>query len=229
MKPTKFASLAIVVTLVMWAVSAQARPAYQFEKLNFSLTIRQQGLNYSNSAPSIYISTIEASKISNKDLLNFLADAFNTNWPAGAQLALDYYGGDIFVVDKTGTNPVFNASAGINLGDTNIAYFRFDPVASVHAGKAVEKTPGSAHSTSYQIISFHLYRSDDADSSVYTDLNFQGLTTAKMSSSWDSVTGKTSVSDNVQVSGEGDLNDTWTELIGQVTGSGKWKGLPPRG
>jgi hypothetical protein len=229
MKPTKFASLAIVVTLVMGAISAQARPAYQFEKLNFSLTVRQQGLDYSNSAPSIYISTLEESKISSKDLLNFLADAFNTNWPAGAKLAMEYYGGDIYVVDKTGTNPVFNASAGINLGGTNVAYFRFDPVASVHAGKAVEKTPGSMRFTSYQMISFHLYRSDDADPSVYTDLNFQGLTTAKLNSSWNSVTGNTSVEDNAQVSGEGVLNDAWAELNGKVTGYGKWKGLPPRG
>lgn len=218
----------MVAALSMWASGVKASPAINgFEKLNFSLVARQQGLNFSNTAPNTYISTIEVSKISNKDLLNFLADAFNTNWPPGAQLVMNYYGGDIYVVDKTGTNPVFNASVGINLGGTNVAYFQFDPIASVHAGKSIEKTPGSMHSTSYQIISFHLYRSVDADPSVYTDLNFQGLTETKMSSSWNSTTGKTSVSDKARVSGDGFVDDAWTELDGKVSGDGKWKGQPP--
>jgi hypothetical protein len=186
---------------------------------------------------------IETSKITSKDLLKYLATALNTNWPAGAQLALGEaevlsgpgYGPlpiiwDIFVVDKTGTNPIFDVSTGINVGDTNVVYFSYDSDGTVFSlkGVSLEKTKEVLRvsaETQFGKIFFHLF--DEQNGITNTDLYFDGLNTIKFHSNMASTTNKIiehgTTSEKAPVTGDGTFNDKWTVVKGKVTGSEKWE------
>ena len=241
MKSIKPAFVAVAVVLAFWASNAQAQVLGRFEKLNFSLVAMQQEID--DSGPygpygNVLLPTIETSKITSKDLLNYLATALNTNWPAGAQLALGEieapsglgYGPafiqDIFVVDKTGTNPVFDVSTGINVGDTNVVYFSYDSDRSVVSSKSVTKellrvTAG----TEFGKIFFHLF--DEQYGITNTDLYFDGLNTIKfhsnMASTTNTIAEHGTASEQAPVTGDGTFNDEWTVVKGKVTGSEKWE------
>ena len=231
MKLNKLAFAAIAAVLALWASNGKATPeiAYQFEKLNFSLTALQPEINipetpYGNDDAA----TLKTSKITNKDLLRFLATAFDTNWPAGAQLALDNLRRDIFVVDKTGTNPVFNVSTGINIGDTNVVYFSFDSDRTVVSSQSVslemtKELLRVAAGTDFGKIFFHLF--NEQNGIINTDLYFDGLNTIKFHSITilitNKITGYGTTSEQAPVTGDGTFNDEWTVVKGKVTGSAK--------
>jgi hypothetical protein len=231
MKLNKLAFAAIVAVLALWASNGKATPeiAYQFEKLNFSLTALQPEINIpETSYGNDEAATIKASKITNKDLLRFLATAFDTNWPAGAQLALDNLRRDIFVVDKTGTNPVFNVSTGINIGDTNVVYFSFDSDRTVVSSQSVslemtKELLRVAAGTDFGKIFFHLF--NEQNGIINTDLYFDGLNTIKFHSITilitNKITGYGTTSEQAPVTGDGTFNDEWTVVKGNVTGSAK--------
>ncbi|MGO8838735.1 MAG: hypothetical protein ACLQAH_14965 [Limisphaerales bacterium] len=227
MKPTKFAFTAIVAALALWAFNAKASLGIPvFEKLNFSLTVVQQGLDFSNSAPDTYVSTVKAAKITNKDLLNFLATAFNTNWPTGAQLALNYGDRHIFVVDKTGTNAVFDVTTGINEGGTNVVYFSFEANSTVFRGKEVLKPAGGSRKEEhFGMIFFFLF--SEQNGITNTDLSFQGFDAAKLVESFSTTKTALGVGDKAIVGGDGTMDGAWTVVKGKVTGFGKSKALPP--
>lgn len=228
MKLKQLAFTAIAIALVFGASNAQTiihgppfppiTPAYQFESLTFNLTATQQGpVN-----PRTYANTIKTFKITSKDLLDVLAAAFNTNWPTGAQLALN--GWDIFVVDKTGTNPVFNVSVGINIGDTNVVYFRVNADFKLFSERVNGKNREILTQTQYGKIFFHLLNEESGI--IYTDLSFDGL---------DAGTGDYNPTRNyaviqtdaTSVTGDGNYIDGTVTLVeGEVTGSGKWN-YPP--
>ena len=261
MKSNKPAFAAIAVVLALWASNAQALLLDRFEKLNFSLTAAQQGLENSETSSNVFVSTIKTSKITNKDLLSFLATALNTNWPAGAQLALgeiEVTSGpgfgpppiiwDIFVVDKTGTNPVFDVSTGINVGDTNVAYFSFDSDLTVVRSKMEGKGeiivptnenapfgPGigigssggsiSSSGSNFGKIFFHLF--NEQNGITNTDLYFDGLNVIEFHSNTtvttNKITGYGTTSEQAPVTGDGTFNDKWTVIKGNVTSLGKWE------
>jgi hypothetical protein len=245
MKSNKPAFVAIAVLLVLWASNAQAQVLGQFEKLDFSLIAMQQELGDSGPYGSVVLPNIETSKITSKDLLKYLATALNTNWPAGAQLALGEAGvssgpgygplsiiWDIFVVDKTGTNPVFDVSTGINVGDTNVVYFSYDSdgtVASIKVkGASLAKTKEIVRvsaETEFGMVFFHLF--DEQNGITNTDLYFEGLNTIKfhsnMASTTNKITEQGTTSEQAPVTGDGTFNDEWTVVKGKVTGSEKWK------
>ena len=237
MKLIKFASMTIVAVLALWASNAKAREigSPQFEKLNFALTALQQDLNSSQTSSNAFASTITAFRINNKDLLKFLATTFNTNWPVGAQLALGEVvvigtpilaRSDIFVVDKTGTNAVFDVSTGINVGDTNVVYFTFSANSIVFKGKEVIMPTGiHLARTDFGMIFFHLHV--ETNGIPTTDLYFEGLNKGGTNEKPGRTTGPVTVHDKSAVAGDGTLGDaTWTVIKGKVTGSGKWKVLP---
>lgn len=221
-KLTKFASMTIVALLALCASSAKAGiiTSRQFVMINCSFVAVQQDRENFGVSSNVFVSTVMAEKINNKDLLSFLATAFNTSWPAGARLALDNFSGDIFVVDKTGTNPVFNASIGINVGGTNIAYFRFDSDDTVFSGKLVDKIDGSLKQTRRGIVSFALF--NEHNGVITTDLGFQGIDTSKIAEKFGATTDIISVHESATVAGDGTLDSKWTVLKGKVTGSGKF-------
>lgn len=226
MKLNQLASAAMVFALGLWASNARARIILnEFEKLNFSLVATQQGLDNSQTSSNVLVSTIKTSRITSKDLLNFLAKGFNTNWPAGAQLALENVSQEIFVVDKTGTNPVFDCSAGINAGGTNVVYFRFMNDTTVFRGKTVITATNVLQTQAhFGMVFFNLF--SEQDGITNTDLYFEGLDAATVNSHAVNTTETITWRDTVPVAGDGTLgNATWTVVKGRVTGSGKWKGF----
>jgi hypothetical protein len=236
MKLTKFAFTAMVAALAVWTSSAQIIPGgpYRYEKINFKLVVEQQALIRSNSAPATYVSTVKTMRMTNKDLLKYMAEAFHTSWPAGAQLALLSDTREIFpvyrelyVLDKAG-NPLWNASEGYYVNETNYAFFSINCRLPVTAEKDVDQSPSeNVSATHHYLISFQLYRSDDTDPSAYTDLNFQGLNTEKyrFNLNYSGYTRRLSISDHVGVEGDGLINDTWAVVSGHVTVAGKWKNI----
>ena len=228
MKLSKLPFMAIVTVLTMWASFATSAPVLsQFEKLNFCLTAGQQG----PTSPNALVSTISASQINNKELLSFLATALNTNWPKGAQLALDKNTKDIVVVDKSGTSLVFDVSVGINNGGTNVVFFSFISDLTVFAsGKwKSARTGGLQSQTHFGMIFFHLFAEDNGMTN--TDLTFDGLNTSELNIEeiqdvpFPPITiiiGR----DVATVAGDGIFNGIWTVVEGNVTGSGKWMLAP---
>ena len=238
MRLNKLALAAIATALTLWSSNGKAVivRGYQFEKLNFSLTAEQQGLENSETSSNVFVSTIKTSRISSKDLLSFLATAFHTNWPAGAQLALDNFSSDIFVVDKTGTNDVVNVSTGINVGDTNVVYFTFDfdtPVVGRKSASLEKSKEWFYFGTQIQVgrIFFHLF--NEQNGVTNTDLIFDGLSVVKLYSTGETTTNRvtlhTATSEQASVAGDGTFNLKWTVVKGYVTSSGTRNGLllPP--
>jgi hypothetical protein len=227
MKLTQFASMIIVIVFALWASNVKAQPAsFQFEKLNFTLTATQQELDNSEMSPNVFISTVQTFRINNKDLLSFLATAFNTNWPSGAQLAMEINSEDIFVVDKTGTNLIADVS-NVGRGATNFGYFTVGFNSTVFSGKAVNKPNGRSQTqTSSGKVFFHLhYQQNDIPT---TDLYFDGLGASKFSKKIVDITETMTQWDKIPVTGDGTFDNTWTVVKGKVAGAGKWKGpLPP--
>lgn len=196
-------------------------PHYQFEKFNFNLVISQQDDNYVERSPGVYISTIKKSKITNKTLLNFLASAFNTNWPVGAGLVWERHSSEVYVVDQTGTNLVFNLSAGVNIGGTNVVYFTLSANPNIFTGKEVSNNGENFQETAYGKIFGHLH--SEQNGVTTTDFDFDGFDTAHFKIT----TAGSTVNDSASVSGDGTFQSgTWTEFTGGVTGAGKW-GPPP--
>ncbi len=234
MKSNKPAFVAIAVVLALWASNAKAPPIGpelgQFTKLNFSLVAEQQVI----LIPGVLEDTIETSKITTKDLLSYMATALNTNWPAGAQLAV-LGAGDIFVVDQTGTNPIFNLTMGIyDDRDTNVVYFSVDYDAtlfyldkSVSLERTSELTP-SRTATRFGKIFFHLF--NEQNGVTNTDLYFDGLNTTKSHSTTVITINQTILSQTINeeapVTGDGTFNDEWTVVKGKVTGSAKQELVP---
>ena len=253
MKSNKTAFLAVVMALAFGISDAQTLPfpfpppitnQFEPEPLNFSLVASQTAYietpistNYyrygTNVLTQITISStaiIKNSKITSKDLLSFLATAFNTNWPKGAQLALDHWTGDIFVVDKTGTNAVYDVSVGINFGDADTVYFSCSSGGyQVYADKPVVHNRINNNilyrQTSYAKVFFHLF--SEQNGIIYTDLNFDGLDTTDYQADKNNIIIQ---SDEAPVTGDGLFTyGTLMQMIvitGQVTGSGQWYSPP---
>jgi hypothetical protein len=239
MRWNQLAILNGIVAVALWLSPVRAAAAYFLEPLNFKLTVAQQQIvTHTNNYPTF---TINSAKLTNKGLLSLLASAFDTNWPTGANLALDRWSGNIYVVDATGTNPVFNASQGISLDDTNVAFFRceFDrPVTENH--QLVKARPGgasehSADGTRYGMVFFYLFIEQDGVTN--TDLSFAGLDAADYHSHFIQFSNAVPTFTNsfygtqetIPVMGDGVFDETWSVVEGTVTSQLVLKGVPPFG
>jgi hypothetical protein len=230
MKPTKFIFATMAVTLAVWNSSAQVIPGgyYRFERVNFSLVVRQQALTHLTFGPGVW--TVKTMRMGNKEILKYLAEAFHTAWPAGARLAVltdtrDLYeypiSREIYVLDKDG-NFLSRGNWGYYLNETNNAYFRINFVSVLKAGKDKPGWPVETDdATRFQIIRFQLYRIED-DPSVYTDLQFQGFYTEAYHQKSSYYTNTLSMSGKASLSGDGQMNNTWTLVSGRVGIAGKW-------
>jgi len=250
-KSNKLACAAIVAALAIWAANAQA-----FPKLNFSLVAVQQDLDVSEKSSNFFVSTLKTSKITNKEILQFLATALNTNWPAGAQLV---QGVDMLVVDKTGTNILFDVGRGVNIGDTNVVFFTMDSDHPVGKSKLEaegdlivftnEFGPGvgigtnggslKAGGNNLRKVFFHLFYEQDGITN--TDFYFDGLdeieyrsdrVTFAATTSGYRITGYDNASGKAPVTGDGTFNLEWTVIKGKVTSLSKQSGviipIPPQ-
>jgi len=231
MKISKFAFAAMIAALAVWTSNAQIIPGgyYQFERINFSLVVEQQGPTCSHNVfDSLW--TGKAMRMGNKELLQFLGEAFHQQWPEGAQLALlrDIRDGypifpEIYILDKTG-HQVWSGNWGYYLNETNYAYFRVWLDYPVKAGKSEYKWPMETYNVvQSRMISFELYRTED-DPSVFTDLVIQGLDKEKYQSYLDysQYSSGLYISDGARLSADGPMNGIWTVVGGSVTIYGKW-------
>ena len=221
MKLPKFISITIITMFALWASNAKAIVIEQFTEINFSLIAAQQVI----LTPGVLEDTIKTSKITNKALLNYLATAINTNWPAGAQLALR--GSDIYVVDKTGTNAVFDLTVGMNVGDSNVVYFSVDYDATLtysdksESIKKKNEPPLSRTATQFGKIFFHLF--NEQNGITNTDLCFDGLNVIESHFTTivtpNNITLHHNTSEKAQVTGDGTFNLEWTVIKGEVNSS----------
>jgi hypothetical protein len=191
----------------------------QFETLNFSLTVTKQGIIGLPVSATVTATEVTTSKMNNQGILAFLESAFNTNWPTGAKLALDIQSQDIFVVDKTGTNPIFNASTGINdVTNTNVAYFVFQTGSPVFSNR--KDTSGRVlQETDHKIVVFHLF--NEINGTNDTDIYLSGLATTSFRTTSAS---SAMQSEEALIYGQGIFqNMAWAAVSGNVTGSGAWR------
>ena len=132
----------------------------------------------------------------------------------------------LYVLDKDG-NPLWNCSEGYYVDQTNNASLQIISTGSpVHDGwfKGVNNQEYYSN-TSYQMITFHLYRNDDTDPSAFTDLELQGQDTETYYSylNFSEYYSYITVSNHANLSGSGTLNGTWSVVGGSMTISGKWQ------
>lgn len=184
MKPTKLGALALTAALALGAYSAKAGivlTTSYYSKLNVSLTITTNCVNVWNGNVEKF--TTKTVKIGNKELLTLFAHWASTTWPAGAQLVVGWdWDSDVLVVDKTGTNVLYDT-----IGDYNGAYTHFfylHPFADIGAGTGnrVNADPGSETVSSLNGASFELY---DDYYLPYTELEGYGGSRQSFKQTWD--------------------------------------------
>lgn len=231
MKSIKTLIVAGCVAISLAALQAKAQfiqlpfpVAHQFEPLNFNLVVSQQALVNSNPSANVTVSTTKNEKLTTQSILSLLAQAYGTNWPSGAKLAIDFANDwDIFVVDKTGTVPIFDVSQGVydtNANNYVYLYLQTDG-SSVVSSKAQTNSKGRTtyHATTTFDITFTL--EVEVNGNEETRLEFSGLDTDVFQLSVANVASQT---DHMPVAGDGMINGSTAEVSGGVSGSGTWKG-----
>ncbi len=226
MKLNKLAAMAVVSIFALGIAKAGGIANFEFEKLDFTLTAMQQDQDQVQTSPNVLTSTISTFRINSKNILDLMATALGTTWPTGARLALDNNSMDIFVVDKTGSNALYNATLGFNQGGSNVLFFTLSTDDQVFRGKQVSST-SSLHisETDFGKATFHLFIV--SNSITTTDLSLDGVDTSNSTFNENNNGNSLSTHDNEPLSGDGVYGDgTWTVVKGMVVGSGKWKNIP---
>jgi hypothetical protein len=224
MKLIKAASLALLGVLAMGASSAKAVPTQGFLKLNVSMTVQSQALidTNKNGDGKTYISTTQKQKVNNKIFLALLAEMFDTNWAAGAQLGYDLNRDQMIVADKTGTNVLFYCGDGVS-NATRQAYVTLDwfNQDGPYSGKSVDATPGSGNFTGYWQGKIEIYYDNFSDASVFTDLQGDGLNVEKYSENHTTTSSTVSRDETFTPFSRGSAGGKDAIMTGKVTAKGK--------
>jgi hypothetical protein len=195
MKLLKLASLSLAAGVALGAYSAKAASAIgvttNYSKLNVSGTITtnmpvtSSGSSWKNGTKTV--------KYGNKQLLDLFAEwngiedrSTDADWKS-AKLVIGWdWGYDVLVVDKTGTNVLFDASYGVSGEGDEYAYFYVDFWDEYGVGKVsyVSANPGHYAVTDTGTAYYVLY--DDGISLDYTDIWGYGGNTQKFKQTWDS-------------------------------------------
>jgi hypothetical protein len=188
MKLTKLTILATAATLVLGIYSTKAAPGSttRNSKLNVSLTIVTNTPFIGSKSDNTWSRSIQKAKIGNKQLLDLFANwagATRTNEPwKSAQLVIAWdWGYDVLVVDKTGTNVLFDASAGYPEG-SHYFYVDFWDEYGVGNESGVDANPGNYAVVDTGTAYFELY--DDDYYLPYTDLWGYGGNMQDFKQSW---------------------------------------------
>lgn len=231
MKLTKLTILATAATFVLGVSSAKATisSVTNYSKLNVSATIITNELTVSGSK---YTYTTKKAKIGNKQLLDLFAgwdgaDRTVNPWKS-AKLVVGWsqgWDGDVLVLDKTGTNVLFDADYNPD------AYFTVDfhGAPGAYNGYYIEADPGSENWTVQHSADYTLYDNDYYLN--YTDLSGPGGDTQKFKESWNASGDGTGWSDQESATfpyqGDQyflDVGDN-TTVSGTISASGKGKGV----
>lgn len=232
MKQTRLASLALVAALALGTCAAKAAigTTTNYSKLSVSLTITTNSSEIVSGTH--WKDPIHSGKAGNKQLLDLFAhwvEADRTTEPwlsaqlvVGWDLPWDY---DVLVVDKTGTNVLFDASTGVGG-----AYFYIDfwDEYGVGADYGIDADPGYYAGTDTGTAYFELY--DDNYYLPYTDLYSDGGNSQTWKQNWD-VNGKYTTwtdSESSRFLSTGDEywldGDSDSTLTGSFSASGHGKG-----
>ncbi len=229
MKLIKFGILAAVATLLLGAFSAKAvvfTLVTNYSKLNISFVITTNKDDVDNGKVTKYpTGTV---KITNKQLLELFAEWDGTTWPAGAQLVQGWdeaWDGHVLVVDKTGTNVLYDA-----YGDGSTFSFQFvcESYEGSLSGTASDSDPGTASyvESNYGFVELV----DHGHVLSYTDISAYGACAEKFSDSWDSNHVYTKWSDSEKFTAtfadQYFLNNLQTSYSVEVSSSGHGTGLP---
>ncbi len=222
MKLIKFGIVVTAVTLMLGALSAKATlgigTVANFSKLNISIIITTNPPYTSKGDVRKFTSA--SVKFTNKDLLNLFAAWAGTDWPSGAQLVQgwdDQWHGDVLVVDKSGTNVLFDANVD---SDHSFTISIFDGVGSYNESQTQGNNPGSDSYTSVNHGSFELF--DDGVYLQKTDIFGDGPSMEKFSIKWGSNHDFTSWSDSekLTVDNAGAQFDSDLEFLGYTADGG---------
>jgi hypothetical protein len=230
MKPNKFGTLAVAAVIALGAYSAKAADVtVNHSTLNVSISVTTNG-------PEITIAGIAHSwkdplvttKIGNKQLLDLFAhwnisDRSVEPWKS-AKLVVGWdWSDDVLVVDKTGTNVLFDADYAPD------AYFIVDFFDEYGVGNdgGVDFNPGHYAGTDTDSADFTLY--DDNYYLDYTDISGYGGNKQTFNQSWDSNGNYTTWTDSESATfpyaGDQTLNgwgpDATTTATIKASGSGK--------
>jgi hypothetical protein len=165
--------------------------------------------------------TTTMTPFSSADMLALLANSFNTNFPAGAQIGMRF--GALFVVDSTGTN--------IILTPTGVISFQFEEDLTSATETAVQTENGSGTQTSGNLAETFTCSAvmtyDDTlntpTDGTHTKFAFKGLYTVKYAENLKSRLVKTT--SEFQGTGGGPVRNVQTILTGTI--SGKATGTVP--
>jgi hypothetical protein len=156
--------------------------------------------------------SVEKFKITNKEILKLIAAEYVTNFPsgfpAGAQLAVDYFfDGEFYVLDKNGTVLLANAGASQG-GDSYDLYLYYDNY--VYTGS------DTASKTTYNYTTIGEFYYQDA--SGINNFDVYGLTTVK--ETYKTSSGSESFK-MTGLAGDGFIDGNNAVVSGTVKGSGK--------
>ncbi len=234
---TILSALAIVAALAFCAPGAKATYAPRtgittnFTPVNISITVTTNGVEKSPSTDTYTRATGKA-KIDNSTLLKIFAHwAGVSSWPAGTKLVIGWdepWNGNVLVVDKNGTNVLYNTYS------TNSNYFYLDfyddsDYVGASSYKEVDKDPGSYADDESFYGYFELY--DDDVYLPYTYIYGYGNTTISYTQNWDANHKYTTWTQSTELkNGEYNyyemyyLDEEYVTVSGSVTSSGSGKG-----
>lgn len=161
MKALKTLTWAVALTVTLLAFCATSAKAYSigmetnYDTVTFSATIATNAITeYTTNGIK---SVVKSEKLVTKDLLNLLSngDFAGMPFPTGSKLVIgwDWNAGDLLVVDKTGTNVLYDATAG---NPTNFVTINFFNQTGAPSYNFAEKGTGSYTLTWYNDGSFEL-------------------------------------------------------------------------
>ncbi len=176
-----------------------------YDLVTVKATILAQTNNTASGSTTKY--NVVKFKVTSKDVLKLIAAEFSTNFPAGAQLAVDnFFAGDFYVLDKNG-NEILYASYNEGVTDDYSLFFAYQNYVDSGSDTASKETDN------YTTIGEFYY--EDATDANYFDI--YGLTTVK-----DTYSTKDSESFKMTgLAGDGYFAGYDVVVSGTVNGSGK--------
>jgi hypothetical protein len=230
-------TFAAITALAFFTTSAQATIApgigitTNFSPLTVAITVITNGPEVTSGHTLTDI--VGKSAINNTFLLSLFGHWANTNWPTGSKLEVswDFNGGtnsgDVVVTDKTGTNVLYDASAGTN--NYFRVYYFLDPGASYIKGTATGTNSLSMFTyTDYDDGYCELY--DNNVYLLYTDVYLYGGSTVTFTQNWNTQNVPTTWSVKADLTAADNAADwfldiQYTTASGTVNVSGNGKGL----
>jgi hypothetical protein len=175
----------------------------------------------STNITRFYKSGVIKTPFSGSDMLALLANSFNTNFPAGSQIALAP--GGLFVVDSTGTNIIFSPNPTIFF-QADVTFF--PSTETIITTEKASGTTQSGNRTEELIASLTLNYDDTLNTTTdgtHTKFTFRGLYTVNKTENLK--TGLVKASSELQGTGGGTVRNVQTLFTGTI--SEKSSGIQP--